>query len=68
VIRCWLTPASSWTVVSCCCTEELGAEIASHLDEIRLLGGECLLQQPDGGQDGVPFRRPRRIALGEISP
>ena len=48
--------------------QQLGAQIASHLHEIRLLGSQRLLQQPDGGHDRVPFRRPRRIALREISP
>jgi len=36
------------------------------LHEVRLLRRQCLLQQPDGGQDGVPFRRPRGITLREI--
>jgi hypothetical protein len=47
--------------------QQLGAQIAPHLDEIGLLSGQLLLQQPNGGQDRVPFRRSRRIAFGEIS-
>ncbi|OLD03979.1 MAG: hypothetical protein AUI89_00490 [Gemmatimonadetes bacterium 13_1_40CM_3_65_8] len=36
------------------------------MDEVRLLRRQRLLQQPDGGQDGVPFRRPRRVTLRQI--
>ena len=48
--------------------KQLGAQVAAHLHEVRLLRRQRLLQQPDGKQDGVAFRRPRRVTLCEISP
>jgi len=36
------------------------------LHQVSLLRRQRLLQQPDGGQNGVPFRRPRRVTLCQI--
>ena len=47
--------------------EQLRPQVAAHLDEVGLLRRERLLQQTDGGEDRVLFRRPRRIALGKVS-
>ena len=48
--------------------QELRAEVAAQLHQVSLLRGERLLHGADGGQDGIPLRRPHRIASGRIAP